>query len=123
MVNRLFIPSDSPTSIAIPLTITYYGQDNIQKTENRQVGVLVQGVITFELVSYTILPERPAPGQPFSVTVVLVNTGTVKAISTSVALTPDRQFRSFGQSRTFLGDVAVNTPTSVTFSLTLSNAR
>jgi hypothetical protein len=122
LVNRLFIPSDSPTSIAIPLTITYYGQDNIQKTENRQVGVLVRGVITFELVSYTILPERPAPGQPFSVTVVLVNTGTVKAISTSVTLTPDRQFRSFGQTRTFLGDVAVNTPTSVTFSLTLSNA-
>jgi hypothetical protein len=122
LVNSLFIPSDSPTSIAIPLTITYYGQDNIQKTENRQVGALVRGVITFELVSYTILPERPAPGQPFSVTIVLVNTGTVKAASTSVTLTPDRQFRSFGQSRTFLGDVAVNTPTSVTFSLTLGNA-
>jgi hypothetical protein len=121
LVNSLFIPSDSPTSIAIPLTITYYGQDNIQKTENRQVGALVRGVITFELVSYTILPERPTAGQPFSVTVVLVNTGTVKASSTSVTLTPDRQFRSFGQSRTFLGDVAVNTPTSVTFSLTLGN--
>ncbi len=122
LLNSLYIPPDSPTSIAIPLTITYYGQDNIQKTENRQVGALVRGVITFELVSYTILPERPAAGQPFSVTVVLVNTGTVKAASTSVTLTPDRQFRSFGQSRTFLGDVAVNTPTSVTFSLTLGNA-
>jgi len=118
----LFVPSDAPTSLTLNVGVRYYGPDNVQKSEQRQLGVLVKGIRKFEIVDYTVLPERPAPGQTFSVTFVLVNTGTARAIATSVSVDRGSEVRSFGQSRTFLGDVAVNTPTSVTFTFVAPNA-
>jgi len=117
----VFIPPDSPTSIAIPFTIRYYGQDNIQKLEDRQVGILVKGLIRFEVADYTLLPEMVSPGQTFSVTLVLVNTGTVQALATSIRPESVQGLRAFGQARVFLGNVPTNTPTTVTFSFTVLN--
>lgn len=119
----IFIPSDSPTSITLALTVSYYGRDNMQRQEERQIGVLVKGVVHFEVADFTILPEAISPGQTFSVTIVLVNTGTVQASAVSLRPSENIQgFRLFGQSRVFLGNVPTNTPTSVTFSFTAMNS-
>jgi len=120
-VCMVFVSSDAPSSLALTLSLNYYGSDNILKQEQRQVGVLVKGLIKFEVADFAVLPENPSIGQTFSVTLILVNTGTSKA--SSVAIQPSRieGFRTFGQSRSFLGDVSINTPTSVTFSFSALN--
>lgn len=120
-ISKVFVSSDAPSSLAIMLSLSYYGSDNVLKQEERQVGVLVKGLIKFEVADFTVLPESPAIGQTFSVTLILVNTGTSKA--SSVSIQPGRAdgFRTFGQSRSFLGEIAVNTPTSVTFSFSATN--
>ncbi len=120
-VCKVFVSSDAPSSLALTLSLNYYGSDNILKQEQRQVGVLVKGLIKFEVADFAVLPENPSIGQTFSVTLILVNTGTSKA--SSVAIQPSRieGFRTFGQSRSFLGDVSINTPTSVTFSFSALN--
>ncbi|MEM3394590.1 MAG: hypothetical protein QXT12_01065 [Nitrososphaerota archaeon] len=120
-VCKVFVSSDAPSSLALTLSLNYYGSDNILKQEQRQVGVLVKGLIKFEVGDFAVLPENPSIGQTFSVTLILVNTGTSKA--SSVAIQPSRieGFRTFGQSRSFLGDVSINTPTSVTFSFSALN--
>ncbi|MEM2985453.1 MAG: hypothetical protein QXZ71_00170 [Candidatus Caldarchaeum sp.] len=119
----IFVASDSPTSITLAMTVSYYGRDNVQRQEERQIGVLVKGVVHFEVVDLTILPEVVSPGQTFSVTIVLVNTGTVQASAVSLRPSENIQgFRLFGQSRVFLGNVPTNTPTSVTFSFTALNS-
>ena len=119
--TRIFVSSDAPSSLTLTLSASYYGSDNVLKQEQRQVGVLVKGLVKFEVADFTVLPERPSIGQTFSVTLILVNTGTSKA--SSVSIQPGRLsgFRTFGQSRSFIGDVSVNTPTSVTFSFSSLN--
>lgn len=119
--TRLYITQGAPTSLPLTLRVTYFMQDNVPKQEERQIGVLVKGLVKFEVVDYSVLPERPSPGQVFSITAVVVNVGTSTAMSVSIRPGEVQGFRPFGQTRTFLGDVAVNTPSSVTISMTVLN--
>lgn len=119
--TRVYVSSDAPSSLTLTLSTSYYGSDNILKQEERQVGVLVKGLVKFEVADFTVLPERPSIGQTFSLTLILVNTGTSKAYSVSIQPGKLEGFRTFGQSRSYLGDVSTNTPTSVTFSFLAQN--
>ncbi|MEM0482015.1 MAG: cytosine permease [Nitrososphaerota archaeon] len=119
--TRLYITQGAPSSLPLTLRVTYFMQDNVPKQEERQIGVIVKGLVKFEVVDYSVLPERPSPGQVFSITAVVVNVGTSTAMSVSIRPGEVQGFRPFGQTRTFLGDVAVNTPSSVTISMTVLN--
>jgi len=119
---RVYVPSNVPPSLPLGMQVTYFGPDNIQKQENREIGVLIKGQYRFEVVDFSILPESPTAGSIFSVTAVIVNTGTSNAHSVSVSPAPVEGIVPFGQARAFLGDLAINTPTSVTFSFRVLNS-
>ncbi|MGQ9782177.1 MAG: COG1361 S-layer family protein [Nitrososphaeria archaeon] len=117
---RVFDPPTSIASTVLQANIKYYDAQNNLKQEARNIGLLSQGLIDLQMVDFSILPEKPLIGQVFSVTVTLTNIGTI--VSSAVIATPHLPpgFKMFGSNSIFVGDMQVNTPTTFTLSILIS---
>ncbi len=65
------LPAASP-SATIQVDLSYH----IGRTlfhEIRGIGVVSKGIIDIKVTDLTIIPDRPSPGQIFSITVILTN--------------------------------------------------
>ncbi|MEM3403044.1 MAG: hypothetical protein QXJ17_00620 [Nitrososphaeria archaeon] len=118
---KIFAPPTSTASTILQASIKYYDTQNNLKQEIRNIGLLSQGLINLQMVDFSILPERPTIGQIFSVTVTLTNIGTI--VSSAVIATPHLPsgFKMFGSNSIFIGDMQVNTPTTFTLSILITN--
>jgi uncharacterized repeat protein (TIGR01451 family) len=118
---RVYNPPLASPSVLLQVSIRYYDDRNNLNQETRSIGLLSRGLIELRATDFSIIPERPAPGQVFSITVTLTNIGTITASAVTASPHPPEGFRLFGARSIFIGDMQVNTPTTFTFSLRVGN--
>ncbi len=92
--------------------------NNAAETSSRSITFLTPGYIDMSVVSTAVLPAAPAPGEIFSVTSTLENTGSQTAYAATVTPVVPAGLKNIGQNTTFIGDVATQTPTAFTMSFT-----
>lgn len=115
----LFIQSSTSAVSTLDISLSYV-IDNQQVTASRSISFLNPGNVNISVVSTVISPASPQPGQIFSITSTIQNTGSQSAAATSVAPHPPQGITILGQNSTFIGSVPVDTPTALTVSFTAS---
>jgi hypothetical protein len=106
-------PSASGTVASLGVSLSYPG-GNITRT----ISFLTPGYINLSEVSSTVLPAAPQKGEIFTITSTLDNLGSETAYAVTVTPEPPKGINIVGQNSSFIGDVASDTPTSVTLSFT-----
>jgi uncharacterized repeat protein (TIGR01451 family) len=119
--GRAYNPPTATTSTIMQMNIKYYDESGNLYQESRSVGMLSQGIIELKVIDTTILPEKPSPGQIFSITITITNVGTITASSVSALPQLPGGFRMFGSKSVFVGDMQVNVPTTFTLSIQALN--
>ncbi len=119
----LFMQSSSSAVSTLDISLTYV-LDNQQVTASRSISFLNPGNVNMSIVSTVVSPAVPAPGEIFSITSTVQNTGSQEAVATSVTPEPPSGIAVLGENNTFLGNIPVDTPTALTVSFTvLQNAK
>ena len=119
----LFMQSSSSAVSTLDISLTYV-LDNQQVTASRSISFLNPGNVNMSVVSTVISPSVPMPGEIFSITSTVQNTGSQEAVATSVTPEPPSGIVVLGENNTFLGNIPVDTPTALTVSFTvLPNAK
>lgn len=121
---EVYVPPLDLTTAQATATITYIDPYGATKTELRTLGLLVRGIVDIKLVGYTVVPEKPVIGQPFSITLTITNTGTTTARAVSAQPLIGEGITTLGSQTVFVGDLGVNTPTSFTLTfMALNNTK
>lgn len=114
-----YVASSSSNVASISASLSYITEGQ-EQSSSRTLSFLLPVKINITDVSYTTLPSSPVSGSIFSLTSTLENTGSGNV--NSVAATPllPKGFSVIGSNTTFIGDIAVDTPTPYTISFTTS---
>jgi hypothetical protein len=118
--TQIYVPPAASPSATILVDINYYIEGTLFH-ETRAVGMVSRGIIDIKVTDFTTIPERPSPGQIFSVTVTLTNMGTITASAVTATPVQTQNIRVFGSRSIFIGDMQVNSPTAFTVTLITSN--
>lgn len=118
---KAYNPPTTITSTVLQAITKYYDESGAFYQESRSIGMLSQGIIELKTVDMVTLPEQPAPGQIFSVTITITNIGTITASSVTIIPQLPQEFRMFGSKSVFIGDMQVNVPTTFTLSIQALN--
>jgi hypothetical protein len=102
-----YVPAGSSTPISPPVT--------------RTIGVIVRGSANMIILGTSTFPTTVTPGQPFSLTVDFINLGTETAESMLITPSGTGNILPTSTERIFLGDIAVDVPSSFTISYTTTN--
>ena len=104
-------PSTSGTVASLGVALSYSGG-----SVSRTLSFLTPGYINMSKVSSTVLPAAPQVGEIYTITSTLDNLGSETAYAVTVTPSPPNGISIVGQNSSFIGDVAADTPTSVTLS-------
>ncbi len=119
---RIFAaPSASGISTSLSVTASFT-DNNSAKQQTRSMGVLVKGSVDFVILDSTTYPQKVEPGGPFSMTVTIINLGTSAAQSVIVYPNGTSTLQPSSGDKIFLGDLAVNVPSSFTINYLPQNA-
>ena len=108
-------PSSTSTVDTMDASLTYT-LDNQTQTASRTLAFLTPGLVNLTQTSVTVLPSAPTIGSIFSITATLNNLGTTAASAVSVTAFPPHGIEPEGGNTTFMGDMAVDSPTAFTLS-------
>lgn len=117
----VYDPPLTITSTSLQITMKYYDSIGVLTQDIRNIGMLSQGFIELKTTDYSTIPQQPSPGQIFSLTATVTNVGTITASAMTAVASLPQGFTTFGFQSLFIGDVPVNTPTTFTLSLLVSN--
>jgi uncharacterized repeat protein (TIGR01451 family) len=118
---KAYDPPATTASVTLQISIKYYDDNNVLYQETRNIGLLSQGLIDIKVTDFSVLPEQITPGQIFSITGTITNIGTITASAVTAAPHLPEGFIMFGSRSVFIGDMAVNTPTTFTISIQAIN--
>jgi len=119
---KAYDPPLTTASVTLQISIKYYDNSSVLCQEARNIGLLSKGIIDLTLVDLSIIPEQITPGQIFSITGTITNIGTITASAVTATPHLPEGFIMFGSRSIFIGDMAVNTPTTFTLSIQVTNA-
>lgn len=91
------------------LAISFQDESGIDRVETRKLGFFVRGSIIFEFFDIQFIPKTVASGANITITGDLVNTGTARALYTTMTSMPSPIFKSIQDSE-YLGEVSINVP-------------
>lgn len=119
--ESVFIYKNATQSFPINLTISYYNGTQLEQVSDNPI-VLSSGIINITAASITLSPAAPTAGSIFSVSFVLTDIGTSGA--SAVTATPETTtgFTPYGSNSVFVGDMAVDSQTPVTLTLTTGSS-
>jgi hypothetical protein len=117
---QIYVPPAASPSATIQTDLKYYIEGSLFQ-EVRSIGVVSRGIIDLKVTDFAIIPERPSPGQIFSITVTLTNQGTITASAVTATPLQTQDIRIFGSRSVFIGDMQVNSPSTFTVTLITSN--
>jgi len=115
-VSVYISPSSSGSMAAFSVGASYTDIFGKAHQETKSIGVIVRGAIDFEILETSTFPIYITPGKSFSLSVNLINLGTSTATSMIVTPRANGQLVPASDAKIFLGDVAVNVPSSFTIS-------
>lgn len=118
--QSIFVYKNATQSFPVNLSISLYNGTSLEQISDNPI-VLSTGIINMSASSITLSPTVPTPGSIFSISFVLTDVGTSSASAVSAAAVPASGFSNYGANSVFVGDIAVDTQTPVTLTLT-SNA-
>lgn len=118
----VYVPPSSAGSVATLSTSLFY-TDSLQrsKQETKQAGILVKGQVDLIVLETSTFPQNVSSGKPFSVSVTIINLGTSPAKSAILTPSGSGELRPVTSDRIFIGDIAVDVPSSFTLSLVGEN--
>lgn len=93
-------PSVESENIAMGVTLVYQDETDMQLTENRTIGIKVQGTPQIELQGIEADPGVPYNGEEVIISVTLENNGTSEARSVKVSISS-----SIGRYTSFIGSM------------------
>ncbi|MEM4464479.1 MAG: CARDB domain-containing protein [Ignisphaera sp.] len=115
----IYIQSTSGTTLSIPLTISYF-DGTTTVSLSKSLAFLISLPPTLRVTSYAVLPQTISPGQTFSVSLTLANTGLGSAYNVTVRALPSHIYTPLLGAETLIGEIAKGGSTTVTFSFRLS---
>lgn len=119
---QIYVQSPAPTTAQLKVSINYLDRRGSRVSEVRTLGLLLRGIVDLRITDYSIVPEKVKPGQPFSITITVINTGTTTAGAVIAIAHIDKSlFRIIGAPSVFVGDVPINAPTTFTINLFVLN--
>jgi len=118
----VYVPPSSAGSVATLSTSLFY-TDALQrsKQETKQAGILVKGQVDLVVLETSTFPQNVSSGKPFSVSVTMINLGTSPAKSAILTPSESAELKPVTSDRIFIGDIAVDVPSSFTLSLVGEN--
>jgi hypothetical protein len=119
--GSLYDPALATASSTLQLSITYY-QGRMLNQETRSVGLLSRGEIDLSLTSLTVLPQVVPPGQIVSLTLSITDVGIISADGVTASFEFPTGFSAVGSSSSFIGDMSVDSPSTITVSALVSNS-
>ncbi|MDD1775894.1 MAG: hypothetical protein LUP94_00905 [Candidatus Methanomethylicus sp.] len=114
-------PAAASTGSTFSITTTYTDLQYKSKQQISTVGVLVRGAVDLVVLDSSTFPQTVVPGSPFSFAITLINLGTTTAQSVRVTPSGTDGITPFSEGAIFLGDLAVNVPSSLTISYMAGN--
>ncbi|MEM1573287.1 MAG: hypothetical protein QXI49_05195 [Candidatus Methanomethylicaceae archaeon] len=119
---RIFaLPSASGSLVSMTITASYFDENGKSKQQSSNLGLIIKGTPDFIILDSYVYPSQISPGLPFSLTVSMINLGTSSAQSMMIYPKQSKNFRPISDEKIFIGDVAVNIPTSFTISYIAEN--
>lgn len=114
---QIFVsPSISGTLLSFTVSSSYSDAGYKAQQQTNNFGMIVRGNINLVILGTSTFPTTVVAGQPFSLTVNFINLGT--ATAQSVVLTPNGtdMLQPTSNTNIFLGDLAINVPSSFSIS-------
>jgi hypothetical protein len=119
---RIFAsPSAAGTLISLTVTSSYIDLGYKPKQQINYLGIIARGNVNLVVLGTSTFPTNVTEGTPFSLTVSFINLGTTTA--QSVIFTPNGTggIQPSSTDKIFVGDLAVNIPSSFTIPYKISN--
>lgn len=115
------LPSASGSLISMTITASYFDDGGKSKQQSSSLGLIIRGSPDFVILDSYVYPPQISPGTQFSLTVSMINLGTSTAQSMIIYPKQSKDLRPTSDEKIFIGDVAVNVPTSFTISYIAEN--
>ncbi|MGQ9760040.1 MAG: COG1361 S-layer family protein [Candidatus Methanomethylicaceae archaeon] len=113
-------PSASGSVTSMVVTTSYTDAYLKSKQQTNYLGLIVRGTVDLVILDTSTYPSQITLGKPFSITVSIINLGTTTAQSVVIMPETTQNLQPLGE-KIFLGDLAVNVPSSFTLSYTATN--
>ncbi|MEN3048640.1 MAG: hypothetical protein ABC585_00015 [Candidatus Methanosuratincola petrocarbonis] len=115
---NVYVPASASGSITSLSTSVYY-TDSLSRSrqETKQLGILVKGEVNLVVLETSTFPQNISQGKPFSVSVTMINIGSAPAKSAILSPSGNGAIRPTSSDRIFIGDIAVDVPSSFTLSM------
>ncbi|MCQ8892314.1 MAG: hypothetical protein NQU41_02915 [Candidatus Methanosuratincola sp.] len=119
---NVYVPASASGSITSLSTSLYY-TDSLSRSrqETKQLGILVKGEVSLVVLETSTFPQNITLGKPFSVSVTMINIGSAPAKSAILSPSGNSGLRPTSSDRIFIGDIAVDVPSSFTLSMVGEN--
>lgn len=118
----VYVPASASGSItALSASIYYTDQMLRSRQESKQLGLLVKGEVSLVVLETSTFPQNVTPGKAFSVSVTMINIGSAPAKSAILKPSGNGALRPASTDRIFIGDIAVDVPSSFTLSMVGDN--
>ncbi len=96
------------TSYQVQVSINYVDQNNVSRVETKSVGFSIKGVVNFAFNNVNVVPRTTYPGGNITITGELLNTGTSRALYTTLSIKPNPNFIQPLEGGIYIGEVATN---------------
>ncbi|MDE1832891.1 MAG: hypothetical protein KGH58_00555 [Candidatus Micrarchaeota archaeon] len=117
LTQSVFVFKNATQSFPINMTINLYN-GIVPEQISYNPTVLSTGIINITPSSTTLSPTTPTPGGIFSISFVLTDVGTAGASAVTATPLPPSGFSAYGSNTVFVGDMATDSQTPVTLTLT-----
>ncbi len=122
MPLKIFVsPTASGTLTTFTVSTSYTDANLRGKQQVNYLGMIVRGVVDLVVLDTSTFPSQITLGKPFSITVSLINLGTTTAQSVLISPSANQGLQPAGYDKVFLGDLAVNVPSSFTLTYSATN--
>ncbi|HVC58355.1 MAG TPA: hypothetical protein VND15_02670 [Candidatus Acidoferrales bacterium] len=121
LTQRVFVFKNATQSFPVNMTINLFKGTSPEQISYTPI-VLSAGIINITPSSTTLSPTVPAPGSIFSISFILTDVGTAGATAVTATPMPPAGFSTYGSNTVFVGDMATDSQTPVTLTLTTASA-
>ncbi len=119
--DQVYVSPSTSGSVTIQCSFSYTYR-GVPSRETRTVGLLSRGLVDISLTGFTVLPNPVGLGQIVSMTLTLTNLGTIAASAVTAKAELPQGFSPIGSGSDFIGDMAVDSPSTFTLSAYVSNS-